>query len=166
MRHAGTAATLQARLPADEAAIADLPDVSAWLGRSGQVLTSPALRCRVPGAAVEPSLGAWDLGTWTGLMLADVPDLPGWRADPTFDGHGGESLLAVHERVCGLLDRWHGRSGRLVAVTHAAVIRAAVLSALHAPAGSAWDLDIGPGSVTELHSTPTGWRVVRVNARG
>lgn len=129
------------------------------------MLTSPALRCRVPGAAVEPDLGPWDLGAWTGLALVDVPDLPGWRADPAFVEHGGESLLAVHERVCGLLGRWHGRSGRLVAVTHAAVIRAAVLQALHAPAGSAWDLDIGPGSVTELHSTPAGWRVVRVNDR-
>ncbi len=130
------------------------------------MLTSPARRCRVPDAAVEPDLGPWDLGAWTGLALADIPDLPGWREDPAFDGHGGESLLAVHERVCGLLDRLHGRSGRLVAVTHAAVIRAAVLSALRAPAGSAWDLDVAPASMTELHSTPTGWRVVRVNDRG
>lgn len=129
------------------------------------MVTSPSQRCHVPGAATEPGLGAWDLGSWTGLTLAEVPDLARWRADPAFAAHGGESLLAVHERVCGLLDRWHGRSGRLVAVTHAAVVRAAVLHALHAPASSAWDIDVSPGSVTEVHSTPTGWRVVRVNAQ-
>ena len=128
-------------------------------------MTSPAVRCRVAGAAVEPALGPWDLGTWTGLPLTEVPDLARWRADPGYDDHGGESLLALERRVAGLLSRWHARPGRWVAVTHAAVIRAAVLQALHAPATSAWDLDVSPGSVSELHATKTGWRVVRVNAR-
>lgn len=117
------------------------------------------------GAAVEPALGPWDLGTWTGLPLAEVPDLSGWRDDPDYDAHGGESLHTLHGRVSVLLGRWHARPGRWVAVTHAAVIRAAVLHALHAPATSAWDLDVPPGSVSELHATPTGWRVVRVSSR-
>ena len=166
VRHPGTAATREARLPADEPATGALPDLTDWLGRGGEVLTSPAVRCRVPGACVEPDLRPWDLGDWSGLALGDVPDLAGWRADPAFDAHGGESLLALHKRVQGLLQRWHDRSGRLAVVTHAAVIRAAVLQALQAPAAAAWDLDIAPGSVSELHTTPTGWRVVRVNDRG
>lgn len=166
MRHPGTAATREARLAGDEPATGDLPDLTAWLGRGGEVLTSPALRCQVPGAAVEPDLRAWDLGDWTGLALAAVPDLAGWRADAAFDAHGGESLLALHERVRRLLARWHSRSGRLAVVTHAAVIRAAVLQALQAPAEAAWDLDVAVGSLTELHTTATGWRVVRVNSRG
>ena len=152
-------------MPADEPAGGPLPDVTGWLGRSGRVVTSPARRCRVPGAEIEPDLGPWDLGRWTGLSLADVPDLAAWRADPTFAEHGGESLQQVQLRVSTLLGRWHSRPGRWAAVTHAAVVRAAVLHALGAPAGAAWDLDIAPGSVTELHTRVGGWRVVRVGCR-
>lgn len=165
VRHAGTEATRSGRLPADEPAGAPLPDLTGWLGRHGQVVTSPARRCQLPGATVEPDLGPWDLGRWTGLPLAEVPDLARWRAEPSWAGHGGESLEDVQRRVAALLGRWHSRPGRWAAVTHAAVIRAAVLHALRAPAGAAWDLDVAPGSVTELHSTAGGWRVVRVGCR-
>ena len=94
-----------------------------------------------------------------------MPNFAVWRADPAYNGHGGESLLAVQARVAGLLHDWRERPGRLAAVTHAAVVRAAVLHALDAPPASAWQLDVAPGSLTELHATPTGWRVVRVNDR-
>lgn len=163
VRHAGTAATRAARLPLDEPAERDLADLTGHLGRSGSLLTSPALRCRVPGGEVEPRLGPWDLGRWAGLPLAEIPELPAWRTDPAYDGHGGESTLALAARVAGLLASWHDRDGRVVAVTHAAVIRLAVLHALGAPVEAAWQLDIAPGSVTELHAAPGGWRVARVN---
>ena len=71
----------------------------------------------------------------------------------------------MQARVAGLLHDWRERQGRLAAVTHAAVVRAAVLHALDAPPASAWQLDVAPGSLTELHATLTGWRVVRVNDR-
>ncbi len=126
------------------------------------MLTSPARRCRVDGAPVEPLLAPWDLGDWAGRPLDEL-DLAGWRADPGYDAHGGESLLALSARVGGLLASWHAAEGRLVAVTHAAVVKAAVVHAMGAPASSCWAVDVAPGSVTELHSTPQGWRVVRVN---
>ena len=156
-------------MPLDEPADRALPDVSAWRGRTGTVLTSPALRCRVEGSTIEPLLGPWDLGRWAGLSLADVPDLPAWRTDPAYDGHGGESALALLTRVEALLAGLHGGQGgqggqgRIVAVTHAAVIRLAVLHALGAPVEAAWQLDIAPGSLTELHASGAGWRVARVN---
>lgn len=166
VRHPGTSATRAARVPADEPPEHPLPDVTGWLGRAGQVVTSPAARCRVAGTPVEAALRPWDLGSWTGLPLAELPDLAAWRADPAWAGHGGESLLALQTRVGGLLDRWHERPGRWVAVTHAAVVRAAVVHVLRAPALAAWDLDVAPASLTELHTTPTGWRLVRVGCRG
>ena len=149
-------------MPADEPALEPLPELSGWLGRSGTLVTSPAARCRVPGAAVEPALRPWDLGAWAGLPLAELPDLTAWRTDPAWCGHGGESLLALQQRVARLLARWHARPGRLAAVTHSAVVRAAVTHVLRAPVEAAWDLDVAPGSLTELHTTPAGWRVVRV----
>jgi broad specificity phosphatase PhoE len=142
-----------------------VPDLSRWLGRSGVLLTSPAARCRAPGAEVEPALGPWDLGAWTGRPLAELDDLTAWRDDPAWCGHGGESLLALQRRVGDLLGRWHAQTGRRAAVTHAAVVRAAVTHVLRAPPEAACNLDVAPGSLTELHTTPTGWRVVRVGCR-
>jgi broad specificity phosphatase PhoE len=125
-------------------------------------VTSPARRCRLPETAVEPRLRAWDLGRWAGRAL-DEFDLASWRSDPSYAEHGGESLVDLAARTGELLEDWHDRSGRLVAVTHAAVIKAAVVHALRAPIGAVWDLDVAPASLTELHATPTGWRVTRVN---
>ena len=151
-------------VPADEPAVAALPDLTAWLGRSGRAVTSPAQRCRLAGAPVDPRLRPWDLGDWTGRPLSEL-DLLGWRADPAFAVHGGESLSALSHRVRGLLADWHSRTGRLVAVTHAPLIKVAVVQALQAPVQAVWDLDVAPGSTTELHRTSTGWRVTAVSCR-
>lgn len=139
-----------------------LPDLSGWLGRSGAVVTSPARRCLQPGVDVDLRLGPWDLGTWTGRPFEQL-DLASWRADPAYDGHGGESLVALTERTAALLTGWHGRTGRLAAVTHAAVIKSIVVQALRAPLEAVWDVDVLPGSCTELHSSPGGWRLTRLS---
>jgi broad specificity phosphatase PhoE len=153
-------------VPADEEALLPL-DVAPLAGRGGRVVTSPARRCRVDGADADARLGPWELGSWHGRDLADLPpdDLVTWRSHPTWSGHGGESLTALAARVASLLDAWHGLDDRLVAVTHAAVVKAAVVTALRAPVDAVWDVDVAPASVTELHPTDRGWRVTRVGAR-
>lgn len=151
-------------VPADEPADGSLPDLTRWLGRYGTTVTSPARRCRVEGAPTDARLKPWDLGSWTGRPWEGV-DLGRWRADPAYDAHGGESLLALQGRVAVLLEERRSHDGRLAAVTHGAVVKAAVTLALRAPADAAWDIDVRPGSLTELHATATGWRVVRVNER-
>jgi broad specificity phosphatase PhoE len=148
----------------DDPAAGVVPPVEDWLRGAGAVVTSPARRALVPGADVDPRLRPWDLGCWAGQELAALPpaDLAAWRADPDWAGHGGESLRAVAARVSALLAQWHGRQGRLVAVTHASVVRAAVLLALRAPMEAAWELDVRPGSRTQLHADRGRWRVVSV----
>ena len=148
-------------MPADEPAVGPPPDLTAWLGRSGTIVTSPARRCLRPQAAVEPRLGPWDLGVWTGRPFEEL-DLASWRTDPGFDAHGGESLAALHARAAGLLADWHQRTGRLAAVTHAAVIKSMVVHALGAPVQAVWDVDVRPATVTELHAHSTGWRLTRL----
>ncbi|HVM27902.1 MAG TPA: histidine phosphatase family protein [Mycobacteriales bacterium] len=125
---------------------------------------SPTRRAAVDGAQIDPRLGSWDLGSWSGGLLEDLPaaDLAAWRRDPDWAAHGGESLRTLHERVGAVLRDWHGASGRRVASTHAGVVRSAVLWALQAPLAASWDVDVQPSSGTELHSTPTGWRLVRL----
>lgn len=142
-----------------------MPDLSGWLGRDGNVVTSPARRCRVSGAAVDALLGPWDLGRWAGLALSDVPDLPIWRADPSYDDHGGESLLALLDRTKALLGQWRDSDGRLAAITHGAVVRAVLTTVLGAPPQAFWDIDIAPGGATELHGSRVArWRVIHVNS--
>lgn len=149
-------------VPEDEPASGPLPDLTRWLGSTGQIVTSPAQRCRQLDAAVESRLAPWDLGRWAGQPF-DQLDLATWRTDTSFDGHGGESLVALSARTAELLSDWHQRSGRTAAVTHAAVIKAMVVHALRAPMDAVWDLDVRPASVTELHATATGWRLTRLS---
>lgn len=149
-------------MPGDEPAMGVVPELTPWLGRRGRVVRSPARRCSVPGAPVEPRLREWDLGTWTGQPWQTL-DLASWRTDPSYAGHGGESLTALLARVSALLAEWHTRTGRLAAVTHGAVIKAAIVHALQAPTEAMWHLDVAPSSLSELHATEFGWRVTRVN---
>jgi broad specificity phosphatase PhoE len=55
------------------------------------------------------------------------------------------------------LDSLSDRRGRLVAVTHPGVIRAAIVVALSAPPKSFWRIDVGPVSRTVLHLRGHAW---------
>jgi broad specificity phosphatase PhoE len=60
-------------------------------------------------------------------------------------------------RVGGWLDSLADRRGRLVAVTHPGVIRAAIIFALNAPPKSFWRIDVGPVGRTVLHLRGGAW---------
>jgi broad specificity phosphatase PhoE len=85
--------------------------------------------------------------------------------DPDAAPHGGESLAQVLARVRGWLDAQAGLSGTAVAITHAGVVKAAVVAALDAPPSAFWRIDVAPLSVTELHAHDGRWTVTRVNDR-
>ena len=163
LRHPGTTATREARLPRDEPATHPVGDLSDWSRRGGTVITSPARRCRVDGAPVEPLLRPWDLGSWSGRRVDEVPDMLAWRTQPSYAGHGGESLLGLLERAGSFLHEHQSRTGRLAAVTHGAVIRAVLVDVLRAAPEAFWTLDVAPGAVTELRASGSGWRVSQVN---
>lgn len=84
--------------------------------------------------------------------------------DPDACPHGGESLTALLGRVGGWMDEQAAVDGRVIAVTHGGVVRAAVVHALNAPAPSAWRIDVAPLTVTELHARDGRWTVTKVNA--
>lgn len=117
-------------------------------------------------ATSEAALRERDAGTWAGLTLADVggrdPDaLAAWLADPDVAAPGGETVPDVVRRVgawLGTLDA-AGETTRVVAVTHAAVIRAALCAALHLPPAAAARVDVAPlGRVVLSRSGPV-WRL-------
>lgn len=55
------------------------------------------------------------------------------------------------------MDSLASARGRIVAVTHPAVIRAAILVALDAPPKSFWRIDIAPMSRTVMHLRGQAW---------
>lgn len=178
IRHASTDAVRRTAFPVDEPLDSDgraaAAALAGRLGR-GEALCSPALRARETAAAaalaaiVEPLIGECDFGSWAGRTLAEVhaedPDgAAAWMTDPEACPHGGESLRALLARVGGWLDRQAGLDGRGIAVTHAGVVKAAVVHALGAPAAAFWRVDVTPLALTELHAHDGRWTVARVNA--
>jgi broad specificity phosphatase PhoE len=146
VRHAPTPATRASAFPADEplddagrAAVADL--AKALPGRHA-TLCSPARRCRETAGAAglkkpkdEPRIAECDFGSWAGRTLADVheadPDASiAWMRDPDAAPHGGESLRTFAGRIAAWLDEQADRTGPAVAITHAGVVKSAVIHAL------------------------------------
>jgi broad specificity phosphatase PhoE len=108
---------------------------------------------------VDPHLADLDYGRWRGEALGSVrpEELEAWLTDPAQAPHGGESIVALIDRVARWLDSLTSNTLRTVAVTHPAVIRAAILSALGAPPKSFWRLDIAPASCTVMHFRGHAW---------
>lgn len=104
-------------------------------------------------AEVEPALRDLDAGAWRGRDLGRLPpeQVHAWLTDPAFDGHGGESVAAVLARVAEWMRAVAAGGEPVLAVTHPAVVRAAVAHALGAPPSAFWRVDIPPGSRTRLH---------------
>jgi broad specificity phosphatase PhoE len=179
VRHAPTAATRAARFPLDEPlderGRASAAALGAALPGGCETLTSPALRCRQTAEAaglrapsVEPGLDECDFGAWAGRSLADVHEaepqtVEAWMVDPQARPHGGESLATFAARVSAWLDSQAQLDGRAVAVTHAGVVKAAVIHALGAPLEAIWRIDAAPLAITELHAQDGRWTVTRVN---
>jgi broad specificity phosphatase PhoE len=134
-------------------------------------------------ATVDVGLADWDLGAWRGrtldeLAAADPAAVHTWLTEPGAAPHGGESLAALLARVTAWLgiidgegeegrgdgpggggegDDGPGGGGHVVAVTHAAVVRAAVVVTLDAPPAAFWRIDIAPLTATVLRGGPGRW---------
>lgn len=178
IRHASTTAVRRAAFPVDEpiddAGRAAARALAGRLGR-GEARCSPALRARETAraasldAVVDSALCECDFGSWAGRTLTEVheddPQGAGaWMTDPHACPHGGETLADVLERVAEWLDRQASAAGRVIAVTHAGVVKAAVVHALGAPAAAFWQIDVAPLALTELHGHDGRWTLARLGA--
>ncbi|VBA30379.1 Phosphoserine phosphatase 1 [Mycobacterium persicum] len=165
--HAMTDAMAVGRKPADEplndtgrrqAETAGRPDIRCGVTQ----LVAPERRTRQTAhllglrAATEPQLADLDCGCWrgTGLEYVDNHQLQAWLTEPAEAPHGGESIVDLIDRVAGWLA---SLAGNTVAVTHPAVIRAAILVALDSPPKSFWRIDIAPVSRTVMHYRGHRW---------
>ncbi|MGE5696563.1 MAG: histidine phosphatase family protein [Candidatus Sericytochromatia bacterium] len=165
--HAMTDAMTAARFPDNEPLNGTGLQVSAMRFGATQLtaVSGPEQRCLQTAEllglqpVVEPLLADLNCGRWRGETLGalDPADVGAWLDDPASAPHGGESVAELIDRVAGWLSSLTTRPSRTVAVTHPAVVRAAILLALDAPPKSFWRIDIGPASRTEMHFRGAAW---------
>lgn len=166
--HALTDAMAAGRFPTDEPLSPvghRQVDASMDLGIADAAYCGPEKRTRQTAellglqAQVAPQLADLDCGRWRGDVLSGVlpAELAIWLTDPSQAPHGGETVVDLIGRVRGWMDTLTGHRGRLIAVTHPSVIRAAILVALDAPPKSFWRIDIAPASRTVMHFRGHAW---------
>ena len=178
VRSAGTVATRRAAFACDEPLDAGGKRVArglaAALRHAGTAYSGPELRSMQTAIAAglkatpDPDLSDLGAGAWTGMDLDEIGEhdpakLRAWLQDPDAAPPGGESRTELRARVARFLKRANDERGGVVAITHASVVRTAVLLALDAPPQAFWRVDVAPGSVTELRRRDTGWLVARTN---
>jgi broad specificity phosphatase PhoE len=155
-------------------AVRDLP-------LAARMYVSPSRRCRrtaeVLGLDAEAvsGLAPWTMGRWQGRTLAEVAaeepaPVRTWLSDPASAPHGGETLLALHDRVGHWLDTLDGagdeqandagRRGQVVCVAEPDIVRATTVHALGADPRVFWRIDVRPLSVTELTARDGRWNLL------
>ncbi|MCW2687214.1 MAG: pspA 2 [Mycobacterium sp.] len=166
--HAMTDAMAAGRFPTDEPLSSvghRQVDASIELGMADAALTGPEKRTRQTAellglqARIEPRLADLDCGRWRGDVLSGVrpAELAVWLTDPTRAPHGGESIVHLINRVRDWMESLTTTKGRLIAVTHPSLIRAAIVVALDAPPRSFWRIDVAPVSRTVMHFRGHVW---------
>ncbi len=170
--HGATEATRRAAFPQDEPLDPQSQARAALLGttlrRVDHAMTSPAARARQTAAAfgldpaVDPMLADADYGRWAGRPMeaieAEEPDaLMKWIADADTAPHGGESVAQVVARMACWLDQMSRLQGKIVAIAHAANLRAALVTVLNAELQAFWRIDAGPFCRLNLQARGGMW---------
>jgi broad specificity phosphatase PhoE len=175
--HAATEAQRRAAFPLDEPItereIARIRNLNWAVPRAKQVWSALELRAqetaRVLGLHAETSteLRDCDFGRWRGRTMeqvhAEEPDgILAWSSDPAASPHGGESI----QELIGRVGKWLDQQSRIdaqsemyhsLAVTHPAVIRAAIVHSLRISEQTFWRFDIPPLSLTDLRFNRGTW---------
>lgn len=169
LSHGMTDAMADRRFPADEPLNAigrrQAEAVAAVAGAAQRGLCGPERRTRQTAkllglqAESEPLLADLDCGLWRGQALAAVPpgELEAWLSQPATAPHGGESIAELISRVSRWLESLAANPLRTVAVTHPAVIRAAIVAALGIDPASFWRIDVSPVTRVVLHLRGGRW---------
>jgi broad specificity phosphatase PhoE len=152
----------------DEAGKAQAQRLAGALGRVDHCWVSPAARARETAAAlgltgvVDERLRDCDYGRWAGLrfkqvLLREPRKLVSWIRKPETAPHGGETIAQVLQRVAAWMAEQGRERGRTVAITHSAVIRAAIVHVIQAQLPSFWRVDVLPLSQTDLRTNGRRW---------
>jgi broad specificity phosphatase PhoE len=154
--------------PLDPRGKESLNGLSGRLPACDIILCSPALcACQTAdglalAVTIEPLLRDCDFGRWAGRSLAGIeanePEaIADWLENPRAAPHGGESFADIMRRVGGWMDQMLVRSGSVLAVTHALVIRAAIAHVVGAGPEAFRHIDVGPLTRARLSGGGGRW---------
>jgi broad specificity phosphatase PhoE len=172
--HAPTSAVRRAAFPCDEsieeATRKKITEMNWQAARAQRVCCGPEKRTQETAmalglcATVDPELRDCDYGRWEGRDLSELqlehPDeIALWLSAPDAAPHGGESIYNLIVRITRWFAEQTREPGHTIAITHPAVIRAAIVSILKAPAQAFWRVDIPPLTATDLRFNENCWTV-------
>ena len=112
-----------------------------------------------------------DLGAWTGLHFDEVSRDPTWetwnRARASACPPNGESMHSAQRRIVGFVDRVRVAypNGRIAAVSHGDVIRAALLHYLDVSLDYFDRIEISPAGVSTIVLGDWGAKIIAMNER-
>jgi len=143
------------------------------------LLASPVQRCQETAAAVGAACGLQpetapaarevDFGAWTGQRFATLEQDARWHA---WNHHrdeagapGGEAMQQVRARVLALLEAVLQRhpTGRIAIVSHAEIIRTAILCVLGLPLRAYGRVEVDVASISTLRLWPGGGKLLTLN---
>lgn len=169
--HAATQAQRQAAFPLDEPiAEPEIAKIAAlhWSGpKAERIWSAPEQRTQQTAGALglaaarAEELRDCDYGRWRGRALEQVqaedPEgIVAWLTDADAAPHGGESVERLIQRIGAWMDEQR-ETKSAIAVTHPAVVRAAIVHALRLPAQMFWRFDIAPLTLTDLRFSRNMW---------
>jgi broad specificity phosphatase PhoE len=136
---------------------------------------SPAAVARQSAEALDltaspvTALRECDYGKWAGVDLHEIGAqqagaYSAWLSDPATSPPGGESIVDVIGRVGGWLDGLTPSSEDALAITHASVVRAAIVHARALPASAYARTGVAPLTLTAMRRGPVGWTVESIPA--
>jgi probable phosphoglycerate mutase len=123
------------------------------------------------GLRVErtPALDEVDFGDWTGSGFEELTADPAWRSwnerRSSARAPGGESMSEAQTRVLRHIDqtRREAPGGRIVLVSHAEIIRAAILFYLGLPLDAFGKIEVGLASLSRVVAGDWGAKLVSLN---
>jgi broad specificity phosphatase PhoE len=169
--HAAIEAQRHAAFPLDEPVlereIAKVAGLNWAVPRARHVWSAPEQRAQQTAhilglqAIVAEELRDCDYGRWRGQKMDEVQSedpegILAWLTDPNSAPHGGESV----EDLIGRIGSWmegQREVDHTLAVTHPAVIRAAIVSTLRIPIQTFWRFDVAPLTLTDLRFNGNVW---------
>jgi broad specificity phosphatase PhoE len=169
--HGATEAQRRASFPLDESVlqheIGKITELKWKMPAAGQVWSAPEQRTQQTSRALgleftlAEELRDCDCGRWRGrtmdeVQMEDHAGIFAWLSDPGAAPHGGESLENLIDRVRSWMNQQE-TAKHVIAVTHPAIIRSAIVHALQLPALTFWRIDIAPLTMTDLRFNNHVW---------
>ncbi|SFA59205.1 Broad specificity phosphatase PhoE [Paracoccus halophilus] len=133
-----------------------------------RVYFSPARAARETAEALglsgtpEDALRDCDYGRWAGqsfqhVLRREPRKLLSWMRQPDTAPHGGETIAALLERVGLWFQALPRDGGHVLAISHAAILRAAIATVIGAGPAAFWRIDAGPLTMADFRSNGRRW---------